>query len=360
MSLVSASLSPDPRKRTDIPGAICGNICRCTGYKSIEKAAEILNELASLTNGCDPVYKMVETGYLPEWFLPVPGRLAGISRPAGSSDLEGLAIGGGTDLMVQQPEKIFDKRLNFTGRPEFRGIESDGKTCTIGAGGTITDLMKSEILLSILPDFEKKLRLVSSEQIRNMGTVGGNLVNASPIADLTIIFLVFDTALQMCDHTGEERAIPLKDFYLGYKILDRKENEVIRSLRFRIPGKKEQFNFEKVSKREHLDIASVNSAICVQLDGNRVTSIRLSAGGVAPVPKFLAETCRFMTGRELSPEMLIAANHMLQDEISPISDIRGSAEYKRLLIRQLLFAHFLELFPGKLDPIPLITLSSQK
>jgi xanthine dehydrogenase small subunit len=359
MSLVSASLSPDPRKRTDIPGAISGNICRCTGYKSIEKTSVVLHELAALTNGCDPVLKMVEAGFLPEWFLSIPGRLYKISNPDNLVKGEGLAIGGGTDLMVQQPEKIYDGKLHFTGRAESGGIESDGETCTIGAGDTITNLMQSQILHSLLPDFEKKLRLVSSEQIRNMGTLGGNLVNASPIADLAIIFLAFDSTLHMCDHSGNKRAIPLKDFYLDYKILDRKENEVIRSLSFRIPGKNERFNFEKVSKREHLDIASVNSAICVQLEGNMVTSIRLSAGGVAPVPKFLAETCRFITGRELSPEMLMAANRVMQDEISPISDIRGSAEYKRLLVRQLLFAHFLELFPGKLDPIPLITMNSQ-
>jgi xanthine dehydrogenase small subunit len=193
-----------------------------------------------------------------------------------------------------------------------------------------------------------------------MGTVGGNLVNASPIADLAIIFLAFDTTLLMYDHAGKERTIPLKDFYLGYKTIDRNENEVIRSLSFRIPPKKERFNFEKVSKREHLDIASVNTAICVQMDGKRIISVRLSAGGVAPVPKFLAETCRFITGQELSTEMLIAANRVMQDEISPISDIRGSAEYKRLLLRQLLFAHFLGLFPEELELKPLITLSLEK
>jgi len=152
MSLVSASLSPDPQKRTDLLDAISGNICRCTGYKSVEKAAEVLHELANLTTECDPVLKMVEAGFLPEWFLQIPSCLAGISRQASPNDREGLVIGGGTDLMVQQPEDILNSRLHFIHKSEFIGIGSDGKTCTIGAGATTNDLMQSEILYSILPD----------------------------------------------------------------------------------------------------------------------------------------------------------------------------------------------------------------
>lgn len=105
------------------------------------------------------------------------------------------------------------------------------------------------------------------------------------------------------------------------------------------------FHFKKVSKRTYLDIASVNTAIGIHLDGKLIKEIHASAGGVAAIPKYLFKTCEFLTNKELHPNLLNSALDILQSEIQPISDIRGSHEYKRLLIRQLFISHFLQLFP---------------
>ena len=122
---------------------------------------------------------------------------------------------------------------------------------------------------------------------------------------------------------------------------------MVESISFELPKKDVRFNFEKVSKRTHLDIASVNSAMSVVLDDDKISRIFLSAGGVAPIPKFLAHTVEFLQNKQITGDNIKHAASIALSEVSPISDIRGSAEYKSLLLRQLIYAHFLKLFPDK-------------
>ena len=114
-----------------------------------------------------------------------------------------------------------------------------------------------------------------------------------------------------------------------------------------MPTKHTKFNFEKVSKRTHLDIASVNSAISITINNNSIEDAFASIGGVAAIPKYLHQTSAFLNGKKLNAQIISEANEILQNEISPISDVRGSNDYKRLLARQLFFAHFIELFPNQ-------------
>jgi xanthine dehydrogenase small subunit len=221
--------------------------------------------------------------------------------------------------------------------------------------------MESKIITDAFPGFKKVSKLVSSTPIRNIATIAGNFVNASPIGDFTILFLALDTHLTLSlsskgvlsdkgegKVTTSKRDIPLREFYKGYKQLDKKEDEFIEQIWFEIPGKKDLFNFEKVSKRTHLDIASVNSAICIQTDGKVILKAGLSAGGVGPVPLYLSKTSAFLTGKKVSDDLVEEAIEIAQSEISPISDARGSEEYKRLLLSQLIKAHFITLFPKTL------------
>ena len=133
-----------------------------------------------------------------------------------------------------------------------------------------------------------------------------------------------------------------RDFYKGYKQLDKAAEEVIEKIIFTAPQNC-QFNFEKVSKRTHLDIASVNTACQMQLNNDGVIeSIHLSAGGVAPFPKYLKDTCSFLTGKKITADILKEAIEIINNEVAPISDARGTKEYKRLLLRQLFLAHFVK------------------
>nr|MBP7409645.1 FAD binding domain-containing protein [Flavobacteriales bacterium] len=166
-----------------------------------------------------------------------------------------------------------------------------------------------------------------------------------PIGDLTVFFLALDSTITL---KGKgERSLKLRDLYKGYKQLDKSPDEIVTSVRFKLPTNSARFSFEKVSKRTHLDIASVNSAIRLEMDGDIILEAHMSAGGVAPIPKYLANTSAFLAGKRISNETARAAIKVMNDEIAPISDARGTADYKRLLLRQLFFAHFLELFPER-------------
>jgi xanthine dehydrogenase small subunit len=251
----------------------------------------------------------------------------------------------------------------------LRNIEENGDFIEIGASATVTDLLVSPVMQNLFPNLYKHLKLVSSTPIRNMATLAGNFVNASPIGDMTAWFLALDAEIVLSEPpasagrlNADTRTVALKDFYLGYKHLAKSENEFITKIRFRKDVR--HFNFEKVSKRTFLDIASVNTAISLKFESadafsrsalnasgtlalqsdNKILEARVSAGGVAPIPLYLRKTSEFLRGRKISEETILQANEILQTEISPISDVRGSAEYKRLLLRQLFTAHFVELF----------------
>jgi len=179
-----------------------------------------------------------------------------------------------------------------------------------------------------------------------MATIGGNFVNASPIGDFTVFFLALNAKIKLTNK-DQNRTIYLKDFYKGYKDLDKSPDEIVSTISFKLPTQNSHYNFEKVSKRIHLDIASVNTAIQLTVSENKITQVHLSAGGVGPIPMYLGKTCAFLTDKVLSPETVQSANEIIQTEINPISDVRGSADYKRLLLRQLFYAHFITLFPNQ-------------
>ncbi|MDB5251389.1 MAG: (2Fe-2S)-binding protein, partial [Flaviaesturariibacter sp.] len=221
---------------------------------------------------------------------------------------------------------------------------------TIGGSVTVTQLLESPVMKMHFPEFATHMKLVSSTPIRNMATLAGNLVNASPIGDLTAFFLALNATLTLKKDRAL-RQLPLRNFYRSYKQTDRADGELVQSLSFPVPPSGSVFSFEKVSKRTNLDIASVNSA-CQALVGqdNSIQWIHLSAGGVAPTPKYLGETTIYLTGRQLSEDVLEQALATADREIAPISDARGTTAYKRLLLRQLLLAHFLKL-AGPTEPV---------
>jgi xanthine dehydrogenase small subunit len=142
------------------------------------------------------------------------------------------------------------------------------------------------------------------------------------------------------------REVPLERFFQGYKRLDLKPGERLQWIV--LPREQGRFSFEKVSRRRHLDIASVNSAAWITLRGDRVVKARLAAGGVAPIPLLLSRASAYLEGQELGDEQIEQALDLAQEEIAPISDVRGGEQYKRLLLRQLLLAHFQKLVPERM------------
>lgn len=332
----------------DAIAAIDGNICRCTGYKSIERAAgHITNSLAH-KNTNETVNWLIGEKFIPAYFRLIPDMIKGIV-PVKQQSNSKLLVGGGTDLYVQKHLELVDKEIGLMSRStELRFIDVQQEICTIGGGTIVTDLQESKDLNLIFPNLSAHLKLVSSAPIRNISTIAGNFVNASPIGDFTAFFLALNAKITLTKR-GQNRIIFLKDFYKGYKDLDKSAEEVITKITFNPPSKMSVFNFEKVSKRIHLDIASVNTAVLITTSANSITDAHLSAGGVGPIPTYLINTSDYLLGKEINPKTVREANQVLQKEISPISDVRGAADYKRLLMRQLFYAHFIKLFPTQIS-----------
>lgn len=354
VSLTGYCLSHETATTENAVAAIDGNICRCTGYKSIERAAAAINGLLATAGDKARLDFLISRQVVPGYFAGISSRLQALQAAAKTSTLPDLAasaerprvLGGGTDLYVQQHTEMTTASIQFLfDHPELTSIQRENNTCVIGPSVTVSDLVHAAVIREALPAFKQYAKLVSSTPIRNMATLAGNFINASPIGDLTIIFLALDAQLSLAAG-NQTRNLPLRRLYKGYKQLDKTPEETISSIRFELPGSNTKFHFEKVSKRTHLDIASVNSAIRLEMNGTVIERAGLSAGGVGPVPLFLQKTSAFLEGKTISAALAEEAIAVMKTEISPISDVRGSKEYKTLLLGQLIKAHFLELFPG--------------
>ncbi len=355
MSLAGFCLSDAAATQQNAIAAIDGNICRCTGYKSIERAAGKVvermkerNGEPALPAGREAIAFLTREKILPEYFTGIKEELLTLQAtlrqvPRNNRDRQGdkYTVGGGTDLYVQKQEEMTSASIHFVfDHPELNGINKEGNKCIIGPSATVSDLKNSLIINEAFPDFQRYAKLISSTPIRNMATIAGNFINASPIGDFTIFFLALDAQLVLSN--GKiKRELPLRKLYKGYKILDKKAEDNIEQIWFQLPDENTYFHFEKVSKRTHLDIASVNSAICLKMNDNIIEKAGLSAGGVGPVPMFLQKTSEFLQGKRITDELIQDAIDVMKTEISPISDARGNKEYKTLLLGQLIKAHAL-------------------
>ena len=351
VSMTGFALENDKNKTCN--DAISGNICRCTGYKSIEKAGFEIEKKLNQKDDNHKIEWLIKEGFIPNYFKTIPEKLARI-QPVISSAVEksqkGKIVANGTDLYVRFADDLADENVQLiTNQNQLKRITFSEGICTLGANTTVTEILENKKLQTLFPKLKQFLKLVSSEQIRNMGTIGGNFVNASPIGDMSIFFLALNSTLAIQKEDKTERQIPFQKFHQDYKKYDLQEGEILKSISFKIPSKGDFFNFEKVSKRTHLDIASVNSAGKITIKNGVISEAHLSLGGVAAVPKYLSKTNEFLKGELIVSETIHMAEKVMQSEISPISDVRGTSEYKRLLARQLFFVHFITLFPDDVE-----------
>ena len=389
MSLTGFCIDETEKTAEMAVSSIDGNICRCTGYKSIERAAAAVcgqltvedrrselssphfeGRVAAFRGRGGSLRSAIDKLMIPAYFDKVADKLrllvSNAKPPEGGTP--NIFVGGGTDVYVQKHDEMAEAAAaHLFYNEELRGIRDTGEFIEIGASATVTDLLESPVMQSIFPDLYKHLKLVSSTPIRNMATLAGNFVNASPIGDMTVWFLALNADIVF----NNGREMLLKTLYLDYKKLAKNDNEFIKTIRFRKPGADFYFNFEKVCKRTYLDIATVNTAISLRCEttpgkgwvppvlsepgavatglpgslvDHMITDAHIAAGGVAPIPLYLKETSSFLIGRTVNAEAIEKANEIMQLEISPISDVRGTEAYKRLLLRQLFTAHFVELF----------------
>ena len=347
MSLAGFCMSEKEASYENAIASIDGNICRCTGYKSLERASALIVQQLKSRNNTEIISWLVKENFIPSYFSEIPQRLLAISKSQNGISKK-IKIGGGTDLYVQKHDSMVHADADFVfDNDALKGIYQKENFIYLGASTTVEDMRSSEVMNKLFPQLKKHLKLISSTPIRNMATLAGNFVNASPIGDMTIFFLALNAGLVLSNN-GKKRKVQLKDFYKGYKTIDKSEDEIIKTIFFEMPKQQTYFNFEKVSKRTHLDIASVNSAVSFELINDKMVNIHAATGGVFAFPRYLEKTCGYLNDKEISPATILSASEKLQTEISPISDARGTEDYKRLLARQLFFVHFIEMFSEKI------------
>nr|WP_320016491.1 FAD binding domain-containing protein [uncultured Desulfobacter sp.] len=330
--------------------ALGGNLCRCTGYGTIRRAVEETVEL--LLGKVPSLQGLIEMDLLPAYFAIIPQRLENLRRksPEDSPDLtferfekNHPLIAGGTDLYVQRGDALNKSAPRFL-IPESEPIRVEEGMIEIPASATMEQLRRDPHFIDQFPGWREKLLFIASHTLRNRATLGGNIVNASPIADCAVLLLALDGQIQLVSSEGARRRFPLREFFLGYKELDLKSDEIVEAFLVTKQGETQLWNYAKVSKRERLDIAGCNSAAVFTVNNGAFASVGLALGGVAPIPFTARRTMTWLRGKPLSKQTFLGSMKVLQEEISPIDDVRGSAGYKRRLASALMADHYLNCF----------------
>lgn len=248
---------------------------------------------------------------------------------------------GGTDLMVllEAGHLPHRKYVSLWGLRELSGIEVAPDAISIGALATYTDLAEHPLIRSEFPNIAAAARETGAWAIQNRGTLGGNIANASPAADTPPSLLVYEASLELLSTRGT-RVLPYADFHLGYKKTALSSDEIIGRVILPRTGANAVHYYRKVGTRKAQAISKVCFSGWLQKNGSAVTDLRIGLGSVAAVPLRARKTEAVLRGKTLDSALLASARAALAGEITPIDDIRSTAEY-RLRVAQNLLGEFL-------------------
>ncbi|MBU0509787.1 FAD binding domain-containing protein [bacterium] len=362
MSLFCLFLANPTPTPGEIARALDGSLCRCTGYAPILKAAY---SISSRCGHNTDFGKRIRPAYFDsigrkalEAIASVPtfsneavyhaprtvADLLSLLSSNGSSPVPTL-LNGGTDLMVEvnQGKRAIETVIDISFMKDLREIAHNDAHLSIGARTTLTDVLESQIVCERFPALAEAIRQMCSTPVRNGATLIGNICTASPIADTIPPLLVYNAIVNL-ESTRGKRRIPLKDFFQGYRKTAIERGEIVTAVE--VPFDECLSSFEKTSKRKTLDIASVNSALALQVSNNIITHACYVLGGVAAVPFLAEKSCDYLNGKEPSEGTIAEAARIAADEITPIDDVRGSAEFRRELAANHLIKHFVKLMPS--------------
>lgn len=343
-------------EKAAVSDALTGNLCRCTGYEAIIKAAMSVDEkqykrlanlypaerfLSVIKNHFDePVLvKSAEA----EVFKPIDIKSA-VEYKANNKGI--VIVSGGTDVCVNlnkgrlEPAKI----LVLTHVSGLGELKHNGSTVEVGARVSLRAL--EEFFKTTLPEFHHILWIFGSPQIRFAGTLAGNIANGSPIADSLPFLFVSGAEVEVSGLKGERR-IKVSELYSGYRKMVLTDDEIIVRVHIPLPTKATVLKLYKVSKREHLDISSFTAAISLQRDGGSISNVQIAYGGVAAVVLKLKKTEEFLNGKPFNLDTFRQAGEIAMSEITPLSDVRGSKDYRLQLAANIMEKFFFEVAEEK-------------
>ncbi len=358
-SLLEGHYRDDLQTGDDLDDQLSGNLCRCTGYRPIREAAAAAFAQRRDANGQDdfqarlqepcPALAPLEYHWNGESFFR-PGSLAELLELMRRMP-EARVIAGATELGldITKRYKRFPTLISLEAVAELRRITATPSEWQVGAAATLTAI--EEAMAPEFPALGDMLRVFGSRQIRNRATMGGNLVAASPIGDSAPVLLALDSRVLLASLSGE-RTLPVNDFFVAYRKTALRPGEVLKTILVpRAPAHRARWF--KVSRRREMDISTVAACFVVDVDGqNHVRHARLAYGGVAATPVRALQTETALLGKPWSAQTIQEVLPILSAEFTPISDVRGSAEYRRGLAAGLLekFFHDDEPSPEPLWP----------
>ncbi|MGD9638073.1 MAG: xanthine dehydrogenase small subunit [Alphaproteobacteria bacterium] len=323
---------------------LAGNLCRCTGYRPIIDAArrtggkkddwysrneaELLSKFEQIRNRQDTLEINNETSYFSPKSLK---ELCSLYHHYSSAYL----FAGGTDLglLVTKADRKLDVVIHTCDIPELNILTENSDFIEIGA--SVPYVKALPLIEKYIPEYGKLIRKIGSTQIRNLGTIGGNIGNASPIGDSapSLIALGASVNLQKQDATRE---LPLKEFFLGYRKTALQEGEFIRSIKIPIPKKGFQFKVYKVTKRHDQDISSVCGAFFFKIENNKIVYFTTGFGGMAEIPKPAYNLEKTLNGKDVTQDIFLDAKKAVADDFKPISDFRASGDYRATVAANML------------------------
>ena len=347
----STGETPEERK-AEAYEALAGNLCRCTGYRPILDAAE-----QSCCQKRPDQFDAAQQQTVAQLKAIAPRETAELNSgdkrcllPLTIADLADLysanpqarLLAGGTDLALEVTQ--FHRELPvmiYVGHvEEMKRVEVLADRIELGAAAPLTDCYAA--LAHDYPDFGELLHRFASLQIRNQGTLGGNIGNASPIGDSPPLLIALGARIVL--RKGESsRELPIEDYFIDYKVTAREEGEFIEKVIVPRPQANQAFRAYKVSKRLDDDISAVCAAFSISVEDCRISAVRSGFGGMAAIPKRARACEAALLGQPFNAATFERAAIALGEDFTPLSDFRASKEYRLLTAQNLLRKCFLEL-----------------
>lgn len=345
MSLEGVRRAGGPTDADSLKDALAGNLCRCTGYGPILAAGEAMGG----ADGDDSALRTALAAIEPTEMLALQHKGRRFFAPRSSDQLasvleanpDATMLAGGTDvgLWVTKQHRVLQTIISLNDCADLQAIEDLGDALRIGAGVRYADAHPS--LAALHPEFGELLRRLGGLQVRNLGTVCGNIANGSPIGDMPPALIAAGATLVL-RKGSVRRELPLEAFFLAYGKQDRAPGEFVEAVIVPKPAAGRIFKIAKLSKRFDQDISAVCLGLSVGVEAGRVTDARIAFGGMAATPKRAAACEAALTGQPWTANTVQAAAERLGDDFAPITDMRASADYRLEAAKNLIRRAFRE------------------
>ena len=350
MSLFSMFKNYTKLKKDIIKDSISGNLCRCTGYQPIIKAAKSLSaknkidhfyknkkktisQLKKIQNKSIAIYKRDKRYFAPRYISEFKKIL--------KKNANSYLLSGGTDLslLVTKDRKDINSIIYMNSIKELNYIKNNKEFIEVGA---TTPLIEFEIYIKkYYPDFNKILRRYGSTQIRNVATIAGNIATASPIGDNLPLLLALDSKVVL-QGTKKNKILSINDFFISYRKTKLKPGQFIHSIRIPIFDNN-IFKAYKISKRFDDDISSVCAAFNLTIEKKKIKNVKIAYGGMSAIPKRATYCEKVLLNSSITKEVIEKAKKALEKDFVPISDARASRNYRNVIAKNLLEKCFLEI-----------------